>query len=269
MTESFSARLSAVTAERGRLCVGLDPHERLVADWGLSYDAAGVERMARETVAALGDQAAVFKPQSAFFEVFGPAGAAALQRVLADIAQAGALSILDVKRGDIGSTMAAYAHAYLSEDAPLVADAITVSPYLGFESLRPAIDLAHETGRGLFVLCRTSNPEGESVQFATASGRTIAQQVLDAARAENTASGLDDMGLVIGATHEDAGVDLTGFTGWVLAPGIGAQGGTVEALAAIFGDAVGRVLPSVSRGVLRAGPDAAALRAAASALVMR
>lgn len=269
MTGSFSARLGAVTAERGRLCVGLDPHEQLVADWGLAYDASGIERMARETVAALADQVAVFKPQSAFFEVFGPAGVAALQRVLTDIAQTGALSILDVKRGDIGSTMGAYARAHLSEGAPMAADAITVSPYLGFEALRPAIDLAHESGRGLFVLCRTSNPEGAAVQLATSAGRTIAQQVLDAAQAENTATGLDDVGLVIGATHEDAGVDLTGFTGWVLAPGIGAQGGTVEGLAAIFGDAVGRVLPSTSRGVLRAGPDASALREAAAATVLR
>ena len=269
MTESFGARLAAATAQRGRLCVGLDPHERIVRDWGLAHDAAGIETMARRAVEALGEQVAVFKPQSAFFEVFGPAGLAALQRVLGDIAQAGALSILDVKRGDIGSTMDAYARATLVDGAPLAADSITVSPYLGFESLRPAVDLAHGTGRGLFVLCRTSNPEGGDVQLADAGGRSVAQRVLDAARAENDRTGLDDIGLVIGATRESAGIDLAGFTGWVLAPGIGAQGGTVESLAGIFGDAVDRVLPSASRGVLRAGPDPAALRDAASALVLR
>ena len=265
----LGARLRALTAERGRLCVGLDPHERIVRDWGLEADAAGVERLVRDTVAALGEQVAVFKPQSAFFEALGPAGIAVLQRLLGDIAQAGAISILDVKRGDIGSTMDAYTRAYLAEDAPLAADSITVSPYLGFGSLRPVVEAAHRTGRGLFVLCRTSNPEGEVPQFAEAGGRSVAQRVLDAARAENERTGLDDMGLVIGATHESAGVDLSGFTGWVLAPGIGAQGGTVEALPQIFGDAVDHVLPSSSRGVLGAGPEPAALREAAAALTLR
>lgn len=224
MSGGFGARLQALADERGRLCVGLDPHEPLVRAWGLDYDAAGIERLARDTVAALADEVMVFKPQSAFFEVFGSRGVAALGRVLDDIRAAGALSILDVKRGDIGSTMSAYARAYLSDDAELRADAITLSPYLGFEALRPAIDLAHATGRGLFVLCHTSNPEGEEVQFATHGGHTIAQGVVDHAQAENTEHGLDDMGLVIGATHDNAGVDLSGFTGWTLAPGIGAQG---------------------------------------------
>ena len=124
------------------------------------------------------------------------------------------------------------------------------------------------TGRGLFVLCHTSNPEGEEVQFATHGGHTIAQGVVDHAQAENTEHGLDDMGLVIGATHDNAGVDLSGFTGWTLAPGIGAQGGTVEGLSAIFGASAHHVLPSSSRGVLRAGPDRQALQEAARALIL-
>ncbi|MCT2973979.1 orotidine-5'-phosphate decarboxylase [Propionibacterium freudenreichii] len=268
MSGGFGARLQALADERGRLCVGLDPHEPLVRAWGLDYDAAGIERLARDTVAALADEVMVFKPQSAFFEVFGSRGVAALGRVLDDIRAAGALSILDVKRGDIGSTMSAYARAYLSDDAELRADAITLSPYLGFEALRPAIDLAHATGRGMFVLCHTSNPEGEEVQFATHGGHTIAQGVVDHAQAENTEHGLDDVGLVIGATHDNAGVDLSGFTGWTLAPGIGAQGGTVEGLSAIFGASAHHVLPSSSRGVLRAGPDRQALQEAARALIL-
>lgn len=265
----FGERLARLCEQRGRLCVGLDPHEKLVRAWGLDYDPSGVERFCRETVAALGGQVAVFKPQSAFFEVFGSAGLAVLARVLGDVREAGAVSILDVKRGDIGSTMSAYARAYLAPDAELAADSITVSPYLGFGSLRPALDLAHETGRGLFVLCHTSNPEGRGVQFAEYESRTVAQRVVDAASAENAAHGSSDIGLVIGATHDRSGVDLAGFTGWVLAPGIGAQGGTVEGLSAIFGDAVRRVLPSASRGVLAAGPDHRELRRAAAALVLR
>lgn len=266
--EGFGARIEAITAARGRLCVGIDPHEKLVRGWGLDYDPDGVERFCRTTVEALGTQVAVFKPQSAFFEVFGTRGLTVLTRVLHDVREAGALSILDAKRGDIGSTMTAYARAYLSDDAELAADALTVSPYLGFEALRPALDLAHDTGRGLFVLCRTSNPDGEGVQFAESQGRTVAQQMVDAANAENSAHGLGDTGLVIGATHDSAGADLTGFQGWVLAPGIGAQGGTIDGLAGIFGDAVAHVLPSASRGVLSAGPNPSGLQRAAASLVL-
>ena len=140
MTSPYRARLAALVAERGNLCVGIDPHESLVRAWGHAFDPAGVERVSRDLVEAIGDRVAVFKPQSAFFEAFGSAGLGVLARLLADIGQAGALSLLDVKRGDIGSTMAAYAHAYLSGQTDLTADAITVSPYLGFGALQPAID---------------------------------------------------------------------------------------------------------------------------------
>ena len=255
----YRQRLSELCAERGALCVGVDPHEQILTSWGLAYDVAGLERCARGLVEALGTHVAVFKPQSAFFEVFGPKGVAVLQAVLEDIRQAGALSILDVKRGDIGSTMSAYARAYLADDAALAADAITVSPYLGFESLRPALDLAHQTGRGVYVLTRTSNPEGAQVQFATHGGRSVAQLMVDAARAENEAAGDHAVGLVIGATHLDTGVDLTGFSGSILAPGVGAQGGRVDVLSGSFGAAAVHVLPSSSRGVMSAGPAATSL----------
>src|SRR5699024_1094039 len=156
----YGSRLAAVVAERGRLCVGLDPHPAILQQWGLPVDPTGVERLARTLVEAVADQVAVVKPQSAFFEAFGSAGIAVLERVLSDIRTAGAVSLLDVKRGDIGSTMAAYAEAYLADGSPLAADAITVSPYLGFGALTPAVELARSTGRGLYVLVRTSNPEG-------------------------------------------------------------------------------------------------------------
>ncbi len=119
---------------------------------------------------AFAGRVAAVKPQSAFFEVFGSRGVAVLERVLAELREADTLSILDAKRGDIGSTMAAYAEAYLGTEAPAPADALTVSPYLGYESLRPAIDLARQTGRGVFVLALTSNPEGAIVQHAPAPG---------------------------------------------------------------------------------------------------
>ena len=168
---TYWQRLADRTNQRGTLCVGIDPHPGLLKAWGLDVNAAGLETFARRVVEVLGERVAVFKPQSAFFEAHGSAGVAVLERVLADIAGAGALSLLDVKRGDIGSTMAAYADAYLADGSPLAADAITVSPYLGFGSLQPAFDRAHATGRGVYVLARTSNPEGHEVQLALGEDR--------------------------------------------------------------------------------------------------
>ncbi|MEL4505838.1 orotidine-5'-phosphate decarboxylase [Luteococcus sp. H138] len=265
---NYSERLKAVTAERGALCVGIDPHPQILAAWGLDDDVKGLEVCARRMVEALGEHAAVFKPQSAFYEVHGSAGIAVLERVLADVRQAGALSILDIKRGDIGSTMAGYARAYLTDEAPLRADAITLSPYLGFESLRPAIDLAHQNGRGLYLLARTSNPEGGDVQLSTtASGASVSQFMVDAAAAENERSGQYAIGLVVGGTHADPGCDVSAFNGSILVPGIGAQGGTIDGLREIFGDAVGKLLPSASRQVMCGGPDQEGLRAALAGLL--
>ncbi|MBP8920279.1 MAG: orotidine-5'-phosphate decarboxylase [Micropruina sp.] len=267
MTDYWT-RLRAATGQRGALCVGIDPHPSLLESWGLSVDAAGAERFARRIVEVLGERVAVFKPQSAFFEIHGSAGVAVLERVLADIAGAGALSVLDVKRGDIGSTMDAYADAYLADGAPLAADAITISPYLGFGSLQPAFDRAHRHGRGVYVLARTSNPEGGQVQLSRdAHGIAVAQQIIDDARAVNAETGQGAIGLVVGGTHADLGCDLTGFNGSILVPGIGFQGGRIEDLPRLFGDSAERVLPAVSRDVIGAGPDAAALSGRVEALL--
>lgn len=256
----FRKRLDLLTAQRGALCVGIDPHPPLLARWGLGDDVDGLERFARGLVEAIGDRVAVFKPQVAFFESYGAAGLSVLERVLGDIRDAGALSIADAKRGDIGSTMAGYARAWLSDGSPLRADAMTLSPFLGFESLRPALDAAAATGRGVYVLARTSNPEGHGVQLsADADGRPVSQRIIDEAQAENIRTGLDHVGLVIGATHRDLGCDPGGVTGSLLVPGIGAQGGTMDGVREAFGAAVARVLPSVSRDVLNAGPGADAL----------
>ena len=261
MTAAYHARLVELTAARGNLCVGVDPHEPLVRAWGYDYDLVGLERVSRGLVEAIGDQVAVFKPQAAFFECFGAPGMQVLARVLADIAQAGALSILDVKRGDIGSTMAAYSRAYLSGQTDLTADAITISPFLGFGSLGPAVELAHQTGRGLYVLCRTSNPEGGDVQLAVRDGRSVAQQMVDAAKAANEASGQHAVGLVIGGTLDKLDLDLEGFSGSILVPGIGTQGGRIDDLDSLFGVAAANVLPSASREVMKAGPQRESLRA--------
>ena len=252
---SYWDRLNTLTATRAALCVNVDPHPEVLRAWDLPVSVDGLERCSRSLVAALGQKVAVFKPQSAFFERYGSAGVAALERLLADIRQAGALSILDVKRGDIGSTMAAYADAYLADGSPLAADAITVSPFLGFGSLEPAFERAHETGRGVYVLARTSNPEGSAVQLARGEHGSVAQDVIDQAARRNDASGRNAIGVVIGATHSSLGCDVSGFNASILVPGIGAQGGTMEALPALFGPSVGLLLPAVGRELLLAGPN--------------
>ena len=239
--EPFGARLVAATAARGHLCVGIDPHPGLLAAWGLDAGPGGLEKFALGVVEALGAEVAVVKPQSAFYEVYGSAGIAVLERVIRDAREAGALVLLDAKRGDIGSTMEAYAQAYLTDGAPLAADALTVSPYLGFGSLRPAVDAALVSGRGLFVLGLTSNPEGPQVQHASGTdGRLVAQAVADAAAALNAgAEPLGSIGLVVGATIGSSAVDLSGVNGPFLAPGLGAQGGTAAGLREVFGDDLG------------------------------
>lgn len=271
-TAPFGARLQAAMAQHGPLCAGIDPHRGLVESWGLTYDLAGVERFTMTCVEAFGGAVAAVKPQSAFFEVFGAKGVALLERALTDLRDAGTLTVLDVKRGDIGTTVDAYGEAFLGKDAPAAADAITLSPYLGYGSLRPAIDLAHATGRGVFVLALTSNPEGAQVQHARlADGRSVAGAIADEAGKDNAeARGrgeLGSIGLVVGATVgsavRDLGVDLPAMAGPVLAPGLGAQGATAADVRSVFAGALPQVLASSSRDVLRAGPDVAALRARA------
>lgn len=268
-TSRFGPRLLAAMEQHGPLCVGVDPHPHLLGQWDLPDSPEGLRRFCDTVVAAVGGRVAAVKPQSAFFERHGSAGVAVLEQLLADLRQAGTLSLLDVKRGDIGSTMGAYAAAYLREGAPLAADAITVTPYLGFGSLQPAIETAATHGRGLFVLVLTSNPEAGPVQQAgdPSVAATVAAQV---ATVNAGASPVGDVGTVIGATVGDAlpglGIDPVVTNGIILAPGVGAQGATLQDVAAVFGAAGRRVLVPVSRGILSAGPATEQVRGATEQL---
>jgi orotidine-5'-phosphate decarboxylase len=261
---TFGKRLDAALDERGSLCVGIDPHPALLESWGLGDDVDGLARFADICVEAFAGTAAVIKPQSGLFEPYGSRGIAVLERTVAACRAAGALIVLDVKRGDIGTTMAGYARAYLDPAAPLASDAITVSPYLGVASLEPAFDLCAQHGTGVFVLALTSNPDGPQVQHARAEdGRTVAQLVIDDLAARNAdADPVGSLGVVVGATIGTAVAQLDALNGPYLVPGIGAQGGTAEDVRRIFGDALRNVVPSVSREVLRHGPDIAGLRGA-------
>jgi orotidine-5'-phosphate decarboxylase len=261
---TFGQRLDAALDARGSLCVGIDPHVALLQAWGLTDDVDGLARFAGRCVDAFADIAAVLKPQSAFFERFGSAGVAVLEDTIAAGRAAGALVLLDVKRGDIGSTMAGYAQAYLHPASPLAADAITVSPYLGVGALQPVFDLVRAYDTGAFVLAATSNPEGPQVQHArTPDGALVAQAVIDDVAARNAdadADGMGSIGVVAGATIDAGILRFDGLRGPILAPGVGAQGGTADDVRRVFGAATRDVLPSVSREVLRDGPDVAALR---------
>jgi orotidine-5'-phosphate decarboxylase len=288
MSEPFGARLAAAVHARGPLCVGIDPHASLLEKWGLPDSPEGLARFTDAVVDALAGTVAVLKPQLAFYERHGSRGIAVLEEAVGRARAAGAIVLLDAKRGDIGSTMDAYAD-YLRPEHPLAVDAMTVSPFLGPASLQPAVDTARLCGSGLFVLARTSNPDAGTLQHAVVGGppgreRSVAQVVVDTVRGWNTlewvvgdplpdigavrdvASGwgpqTGSFGLVVGATLRELDVDLDGLGGPILAPGLGAQGGSVADLRRLFGERRA-VLPTVSRDVLAAGPDAGALRAAA------
>lgn len=273
----FGAGLAAAIEARGPLCLGIDPHPELLRAWDLPDDAYGLARFCETCVEAFAGFAVV-KPQVAFFEAHGSAGYAVLERTIAALRQAGVLVIADAKRGDIGSTMAAYAAAWAG-DSPLAADAVTASPYLGFGSLCPLLQTAAAHDRGVFVLAATSNPEGAAVQAALTpdTGRTVAQSVVDAAAKANREANREAnrkanreaepgyVGVVVGATSRSI-PDVSGLGGPVLVPGVGAQGGRPDALGGLGGAGKGQLLPAASRAVLKTGPKVADLRAAADRL---
>lgn len=269
---NFGERLARALVERAPLCVGIDPSAALLAAWGLPDDASGLAAFGAAALDAVDGLVGVVKPQSAFFERHGSAGVAALERLCADASARGLLVLLDVKRGDIGSTSAAYAQAYLAADSPFAVDAITAAPYLGVGALQPLFDAAHRSGRGVFVLARTSNPEGAPIQDARVggSGTDVVAHVLAEVGKVNRASAngteLGSIGVVFGATCPADGYDLAAMGGAVLAPGLGAQGATVDDIAARFASCRDRVLPTASRSVLSAGPDIDAMRSATAAL---
>jgi orotidine-5'-phosphate decarboxylase len=248
----------------GPACVGIDPHAALLDDWDLTDSVEGLERFAAICVEAFAGHVGFVKPQSAFFERFGSRGVAVLERTIQELRHTGTLVVLDVKRGDIGSTAVAYAEAYLDEDSPMCADAVTVSPFLGFGSLEPFFEVAEQHDGGVFVLALTSNPEGPEVQQAVSGGQTVAGHILSELKRLNASQvPMGPFGAVVGTTIAPPAEDLA-INGPLLAPGFGAQGGTVEDVVRLFGSVADHVLPSTSRGVLAAGPDVQALRDSAA-----
>ena len=268
-SSTFGEKLQVAGEWHGRLCVGIDPHKSLLESWGFENNVEGLAAFSAICVDAFAGHVALVKPQVAFYEAFGSEGFAVLESTMAALRLAGTLVVADAKRGDIGSTMAGYAEAWLTPGSPLEADAVTLSPYLGFESLRPALDIAQKFGKGVFVLAATSNPEAATVQGCrTEHGVTVSQQIVDACAQENSAyqPAVGSIGVVVGATLATP-PDLRKLHGPVLLPGVGAQGATTKDVKQITKDLVGLSFPSVSRGILSVGPKVSTLKKAVDNVV--
>lgn len=263
---SFGARLRQSLDAHGPLCVGIDPHEALLRAWGLEATASGVREFGLRTVDAAAGRVGIVKPQVAFFERYGAAGFAALEDVMAAARASGLIVIADAKRGDIGTTMEGYAAAWLQPGAPLECDAVTLSPYLGADSLHPALATALQHHKGAFVLAATSNPEAAAVQLAAdADGESVAEAIAHDVAARNIGApgSLGSIGLVVGATvdRRSFGLSDVALAGTpILAPGFGAQGAEPVDLDRLFGYVASQVIASESRSILSAGPDRLAAR---------
>jgi orotidine-5'-phosphate decarboxylase len=257
---SFGARLERAFLSHGQLCVGIDPSSEQLSSWGLPDSAEGAREFAFEILEACANEVGIIKPQVAFFEQFGQEGLAVLSEVLQSARSVGLLVIADAKRGDIGSSMAGYTRAWLSKDAAFQADALTLSPFLGLESLRPAIDTALANQKGVFLLAATSNPEAAIIQRASTPQGSIASAVASFA-SSFISEGLGSVGLVVGATVslQDYGLVSDSFQNTpILMPGFGAQGVALGSTRKLFGDLTSNLICSVSRSV--AGDSRVGLR---------
>ena len=253
------------------MCVGLDPSASLLAACGLPDNAAGALEFGKRVLTAARFELALIKPQVAFFERFGSAGMAALEELAALARAREVLVLLDGKRGDIDTTGAAYAAAYFAPGAPLRVDAVTTHPYLGLGALQGLIEFAVANEGGVFVVVRSSNPEGVELQTARlASGLTVAQDLCRQIGILNqrfAPGAVGPVGAVIGATCEDATAAVADLpTAFILAPGIGAQGATLADARVRMGAARARVLPNVSRAILANGASESEIRATLDAL---
>jgi orotidine-5'-phosphate decarboxylase len=271
---SFAARLSQRIQDHSPLCVGLDPSAAIIAACGLPDSAAGALEFGKRVLTAARFELALIKPQSAFFERFGSAGMAALEELTALARAREVLVLLDGKRGDIDSTGAAYAAGYFAPGTPLRVDAVTTHPYLGLGALRAFLDCAVAAAGGVFVVVRSSNPEGLALQTARlANGATVAQDLcrqIGELNAHYAADGIGPVGAVIGATCEDAAEAVAALpAAFILAPGVGAQGATMDDVRSRMGAARARVLPNVSRAILANGASESDLRTTLRALQLQ
>ena len=253
-----ATRLLALTRNQPVICVGLDPHPAVLETFGCQDTPEGLHSWVQILLRQVLDAGvSVVKPQVALFERHGVAGMAALAVLMGELRAEGVFVIGDAKRGDIGSTMSAYASAWLSGGADFEVDALTLSPYLGVGSLAPALELAQVEGKAVFVLAATSNAEAFGLQSARVpDGSTIAAMVMaDVAAWSQRAGSPAGMGVVVGATLDQAklGLDLSKHPEMpILAPGYGAQGAKLTEVAVHFPHSR-HVVAVVARSVLDGG----------------
>ena len=248
---SFGLRLLQGFEAKGQLCVGIDPSFEQLHSWGLLESAEGARSFAMAILDAATDQVAVVKPQVAFFEQFGPEGFKVLADVMQEATHRKLLVLADAKRGDIGSTMSGYANAWLTKEATFICDALTLSPYLGPDSLNQTVQAALENNRGLFILAATSNQEASRLQNAAADGRSVAKMVYDYASGHSEGE-LGSIGVVIGATvdAQKLGFDLRKPSGVpILVPGFGSQGADLSKARSLMQAFAPASIFSVSRSV--------------------
>jgi orotidine-5'-phosphate decarboxylase len=265
-TLAFAARLVQKIRDHSPLCVGVDPSTALLKACGLPDSPAGALEFGRRVLEAADYAISILKPQSAFFERFGSAGVEALEKLVELARRQEVLVLLDGKRGDIDSTGAAYAEGYFSQTTSLRVDAATTQPYLGLRALEPFFATAIANGGGVFVVVRSSNPEGQALQTARLdSGETVAQSLcreISGRNAAHVSNGLGPIGAVVGATCEDAAATVEALpNAFILAPGVGAQGATMQDVSRRMPAARGRVLPNVSRAILANGVERRDLQA--------
>jgi orotidine-5'-phosphate decarboxylase len=266
LAASFGTRLDQNFAKYGQLCVGVDPHASLLEEWGLDQSVEALRTFSMSVLEASLGRVGVIKPQVAFFEKFGSRGFAVLEEFATEAQKSDILVIMDAKRGDIGSTMSGYFDAWLGKDAPFICDALTVSPFLGLDSLREVMSESLERSKGLFVLAATSNPEGKTIQRAKVGESTISADILknlDGINAVSKSAGarLGSFGAVVGATLNfsasgiaDLQSDADSATP-ILAPGFGAQGANLSEVRDLFQSSANRVIASVSRSVTGGGKN--------------
>lgn len=241
------------------LCVGIDPHASVLEAWECADTEAGLASFLSAIVPALSASGvSVVKPQVAFFERHGVAGMRQLAVLLGELRAQGITVIGDAKRGDIGSTMAGYAEAWLRPGSDFEVDFLTVVPYQGVGSLTPVLDLAARHSKGVFVLAATSNPEAYETQTAVrADGKSLAHGVVDdlALWVRENPGTQSHIGVVVGATVDlaDFGLDLRDYAGMpILVPGFGYQGAKLSQAKSLFPD-TSPVYAVVARSILLSG----------------
>ena len=261
---TFAARLQQKIAEHSPLCVGIDPSASILKSCNLPNTPEGALEFGKRVLEASDYRISLLKPQSAFFERFGSGGLQALEELTRLARGREVLVLLDGKRGDIDTTGAAYAEGYFSSTTTLRVDAVTTHVYLGLAALDPFFDIAVRAEGGVFVVVRSSNPEGRELQTARlANGETVAQNLCREITARNRrqGDGLGYLGAVVGATCDDAEETAAAMPqSFILAPGVGAQGATMQDVLKRMPSAKGRVLPNVSRAILANGGAAAEIR---------